>query len=267
MQDKRLIAVVSVVSTMLVVSAVYAQKGLRGSHANNPGPQPKAGGPPSSRWDGKYTAQVSTSRGLECPGAIRMRSDNTKPVVTISGGKLKLPFQIPNPAVEHLHSHGCDDRDSKDPDCVAMFAKIKASGASLDDSIDVPGLVVSIDKEGRAYGSVEAKPLPLPDDADDDQKRDAAKLTSFAVIDVSADPTGPNFTVDDHGRNAAGLGKGKVGGILLSTMTGKDDYSCNIDFKATDYKKSGYCAASGYACKVDNDCCNHNCVPSTRSCR
>jgi hypothetical protein len=255
------LAVLGLLSTMLVASAVDAQKGRSGAHPN-PGPQAQTGGPASSKWDGTYKVHASSSDGaLVCPGARDLRSaERDNPVVTVSKGKLKVTLSAYNPAVYHLHSQGCDDRDSKDADCVAMFAKIKDAGASLDQFVKLGELVLSIDKEGKVYGSITPKPLPLPDGADDEQKADVAKLTSIAV-------TRGELSMDDHGRNAAGLGKGKVGYVELSAIGGKHAATCMFDLKATDYKQAGYCAASGDACKSDGDCCNHNCVPATRSCR
>ncbi len=243
----------AIVSAVFVVSAIAGPK--KGGRSSDPrGPDATTGGAPSKIWDGKYKVGGGGGNGsLVCP-----RRDDT-PMLTVSGGKLKLALSAYNPAVTHVHSQGCD-RDTIDADCEKLLAKIKASGASLDPIVKLAEIVVTIDKDGHMYGLVQPAPLPIPDDADEEQKGIVVKLAKIAVV------SGEMHT-DNVGRNAVGLGKGRVGSIELSTMVPRNNASCSIDLRATDYKAAGYCAASNDACKVDSDCCNHNCVPQTRSCR
>jgi hypothetical protein len=254
-------ALVVVAAASLAVSldtAAQPRKGGPNHGGQDHTPKVPTGGKPSPKWNGKYKIGSGASSGpVVCP-----RRDDAP--LTVAGGKLAVPLSAYNPAMLHSRSLGCNDPNGKGQSCDeyrALLAKNKAAGASSDDIVPLGDLVVTIDADGNAYGSLHPKPLAVPSDADAEQKHVVATLAEIAV-------TSGKFSVDDHGRNSAGLGKGRVGSIGIATMLPQgENASCSFSVTATDYKQSGYCAASGDACRSDGDCCNHNCVPSKRSCR
>jgi hypothetical protein len=242
---------------LLSISSV-ALAGPKGSHGDSDsnGPQPATGGAASKKWDATYKL-----RGQGGSGALICTS--AEDVVAVKGGKVTLRLRAYNPATLNTKHFGCDDPASNGDGCGdlrAFYAKLKQIGAPTSDVINLAELVITIDKDGNAWGSVKARPLPLPDDADGEQKRSAERLARVAV-------TAGSFHSDNVGRNAGGFGKGRAGTLEISTLLDHGNSTCSLDLRAGDYKVAPHCAANDDECSRSSDCCSHTCYDLTKTCR